>query len=107
MSENGVVTVFRPYSGETGILCLGTFPAWVKHEKAIKNDAAGVYQDDRFDVRIKKEHIDDIEVGDLLFFGRAEAGCVKTSECRRIAVVSLNSFGLNQHWHLRSEYRYS
>ena len=101
-----MVTLFRPRRGASGLLCLGTFPAWVKCEARVRNSGMGVFQDDRFDIRLKLVHISDILPGDLVFFGRAEAGCVKATECRRIDVVNRNGFGGAPHWHLRSEYRY-
>ncbi|MDO4743931.1 MAG: hypothetical protein Q4A86_00925 [Clostridia bacterium] len=106
MKENGVVTIFRRNDGASGLLCMGTFPAWIHREESVRNDGAGMHQDDRFDVRIKTEYIPDIQTGDLIFFGRAESACVKASECRRIAVATFNGFGSFPHWHLRSEYRY-
>ncbi len=106
MTTNGVVTLFRTGVGSLGILCLGTVPAWVHREKLIKNDGAGVYKDDHFDVRIEKKYMDDVQAGDLIFFGRAESGSVKLSECERIASVILNDCGNSPHWHLRSGYRY-
>ena len=106
MTTNGVVTLFRPNGGSLGILCLGTVPAWVHREKLIKNDGAGVYKDNHFDVRIEKGYIDDVREGDLIFFGRAESGSVSLVECERIASAILNDFGRVPHWHLRSGYRY-
>ena len=106
MRANGVVTLFRPNEGLSGILCLGTVPAWVYREELVKNDGAGVYKDDHFDVRIEKEFVDDVRAGDFIFFGRAESGSVKIAECERIASAILNDFGRTPHWHLRSGYRY-
>ena len=106
MTENGVVTLFRPAKNRDGLLCLGTFSAWVYHEKIIRNDDGGVYRNDYFDIRIKKDYIEDIEIGDLVYFGRAESGCVKTAECCRVASVILNDSGSVPHWHLGSDYRY-
>lgn len=106
MTENGVVTLFRSGRGASGLLCLGTVPAWVYREDAIRNDGGGVFSDDRFDVRIKTEYVKDIKSGDLIFFGRAETGCVDVSECRQIAEVRLNTFGTSPHWRLSSLRRY-
>jgi hypothetical protein len=104
--ENGVVTLFRPHNTEQTILCLGTFPAWSNVKKVVRNDGMGDYSDDRFDVRLEARLVKHIQAGDLIFFGRAEAGCVEIPECRRIASVSLNNFGGVPHWHLTSEYGY-
>lgn len=106
MRENGVVTLFRRNNSSSGLLCMGTFPAWVYLEESIKNDGVGIHNDDRFDVRIRAEYIKDIQAGDLIFFGRAETACVKATECRRIDVAIFNGAGSFPHWHLRSEYRY-
>lgn len=106
MTENGVVTLFRAGSGASGLLCLGTVPAWVYREDAVRNDGAGIFAEDRFDVRIKAEYTEDIQTGDLIFFGRAEAGCVDVAECRQIAEVAFNSFGTTPHWRLSSSRRY-
>ena len=106
MTENGVVTLLRAGSGASGLLCLGTVPAWIYREEAVRNDGGGLFADDRFEVRIKAEYTEDIQAGDLVFFGRAETGCVDVSECRQIAEVVLNSFGTAPHWRLSSSRRY-
>ncbi len=106
MRKNGVVTIFRPEQNSLGLVCLGTVPAWTSRKMAIRNDGAGTYNDDRFDVRIGMEYLSDVCAGDLIFFGRAESACVKASECRRISSVRKNDFGAAPHWHLATEYRY-
>lgn len=105
MIENQVVTLFRLDHLESKLVCKGTVPAWVYRKSGIRNQGNGVYSDERFDVRIAKKHIDDIETGDFIFFGRAESSCAHLSECHRVDVVSLNNFGLCPHWHLVSKYK--
>ncbi|MBR5155164.1 MAG: hypothetical protein IKW62_01605 [Clostridia bacterium] len=106
MRNNGVVTIFRPDKSALGLTCLGTVPAWTSRKMIARNDGAGTYNDDRFDIRVGIEHLPDVRTGDLVFFGRAESACVKASECRRISSVTKNSFGTTPHWHLAAEYRY-
>lgn len=106
MITNGVVTVFSPDRSTGRLLCKGTFPAWTHCEKRMRNDGAGVYSDDRFDVRIQLGCVEDISIGDLIFLGRAEAGCVQTGECKRISTVTCNETGSSPHWHLKAEYIY-
>ncbi len=106
MQENGVVTIFRPDPASGRPVCLGTVPAWVNRKHMIRNDKAGVYNDDRFDVRIGLSHFEDVRAGDLVFFGRAESSCVNTAECRRIELVSKNEYGTAPHWHIAAEYKY-
>ncbi len=104
--RNGVVTVFRITPGNDDLACLGTVPAWIHREEILRNDQSGVYQGDRFDIRIEKAYMDDIRTGDFVFIGRAESSCVHISECVRISSVVDNNFGSTPHWHLAAEYRY-
>ncbi len=106
MRKNGVVTIFRPEKGALGITCLGTVPAWTDRKLVVRNDGAGTYNDDRFDIRVEIRHLPEVRPGDLVFFGRAESACVRASECRRISTVTRNGFGTAPHWHLAAEYRY-
>ncbi len=106
MLENGVVTIFHPDRISGRLICLGTVPARVCKKQILRNDGAGTYSDDRFDIRIEIKHLQKVSPGDLVFFGRAESSCVRKSECRRIESVTENNFGTNPHWHLAAEYRY-
>lgn len=106
MTTNQVVTVFSAGQSVSGLVLKATVPAWVYCENRIKNDGTEVFRDDRFDVRIDIGHISEVCVGDFLFFGRAEAGCVGITECHRISAVRKNDFGSNPHWHIRTEYIY-
>ena len=106
MTTNQVVTVFSAGQNVSGLILKATVPAWVYCERRIKNDGPEVFRDDRFDVRIELHHIAEISVGDYIFFGRAETGCVKISECHRISAVTRNDFGSSPHWHIRTEYIY-
>ena len=101
-----MVTLFRAGSGASGLLGLGTVPAWLYREEAVRNDGGGIFAEDRFDVRIRAEYTEDIQTGDLIFFGRAETGCVDVTECRQVAELSFNSFGTTPHWRLSSSRRY-
>ena len=106
MTTNQVVTVFSAGQNVSGLLLKGIVPAWVHSEKRIRNDGNEVFRDDRFDVRIELHHMEEICVGDYLFLGRTETGCVKVSECHRISAVTKNDFGSSPHWHIRTEYIY-
>ncbi len=105
MTQNGVVTLFRPNEGGEGFLCLGTVPAWIYRRDGIKSDGMGIYSDVRFDVRISTMHIKDIRTGDYVFFGRAESSCANLDECSRVDALVLNGYGLHPHWHLKSEHK--
>jgi len=106
LTTNQVVTVFSAGQSTSGLLLKAIVPAWVHCEKRIKNDGIEVFRDDRFDVRIELKHISEICVGDYIFFGRAETGCVKMSECHRVSAITKNDFGSCPHWHIRTEYIY-
>ena len=107
MRENGVVTIFRPDGTSGRLISLGTVPAWVSRKDMLRNEGAGIYNDDRFDVRIEIRYLDNVRSGDLIFFGRAETNCVSPTECRRIESVTENKVGTAPHWHIAAEYRYS
>ncbi len=106
MQKNSVVTIFRPDRTAGRLVCLGTVPAWVSRKQFLRNDGAGVYADDRFDIRVEVGHLAEVASGDLVFFGRAESACVEPSECQRIVSVVKNDYGTVPHWHLAAEYRY-
>lgn len=106
MTTNQVVTVFSAAQNASGLLLKKIVPAWVYCEKRIRNDGNEVFRDDRFDVRVELHYMAEICVGDYLFLGRAETGCVKASECHRISAVTKNDFGSSPHWHIRTEYIY-
>ena len=106
LTTNQVVTVFSAGQTVSGLKFKAAVPAWVDCENRMKNDGTAVFRDDRFDVRIELCHLREVAVGDYLFFGRAEAGCVDIDECFRISAVKKNGYGSNPHWHIRTEYTY-
>ena len=106
MLENGVVTLFEQSpDGEDYKRC-GTYPAWIHLKKRIRSTENGVYFRDNFDVRIEHSLINQIAVGDLIYFGEMSQEEFSVAECRRVAVVAENNFGATPHWHLQAEYEY-
>ena len=106
MLKNGVVTLFSLDADEEKFVRKGCYPAWIHQNKRLRNNENGVYFRDSFDVRIESELLDDVNVGDLIFFGEMAEGKFSVSECRKIAVVVKNDYGENPHWHLQAEYEY-
>ncbi len=106
MIENDKVTIFA-YSADVGdYVKKKTVPAWVRRMRRMRNSGNGVYFCDNFDVRIRLELIDQVSIGDLIFFGELKDNEFSVDKCRKIAVVAENSYGLNPHWHLEAEYEY-
>lgn len=106
MPENGVVTIFS-FDRKTGeYVRKGVFPSWVRRRLRSRGSKAGTYCCDDFDVRIALNAVDEINVGDMIYFGELKKSDFSMGECRRVAVVSRNDFGLNPHWHLESEREY-
>ena len=106
MSENEIVTLYS-FDKETGdYVRKGAFPAWVRRMSRVRNMRKGTYFCDNFDVRIAKDKVDEVNVGDLIFFGELKNEDFTVTKCRKIAVVSPNLFGLTPHWHLEAEYEY-
>ncbi len=106
MLENGVVTLFTlSPDGEDYTKC-GTYPAWIHCKKRLRSTERGIYFRDNFDVRIEHKLINQISLGDLIYFGEISQDEFSVAECRRIAVVAENNFGGIPHWHLQAEYEY-
>ena len=106
MLLNEVVTIFSFDKEKDDFVKKGSFNAWVRRMKRIRNMKRGTYFCDNFDVRIPKDDIDEINIGDLIYFGVADEKDFSVEKCRKIAVISCNSFGRNPHWHLEAEYEY-
>ena len=106
MLENGGVTIFALGSdGEDYVKC-GTYPAWIHSKKRLRSTERGIYFRDNFDVRIAHKLIRRVSVGDLIYLGEMSQEEFSVAECRRIAVVAENDFGITPHWHLQAEYEY-
>lgn len=106
MCENGFVTLFSPDSEREKFVRTGVFPAWIYHKERLRNTEKGVYKRDNFDVRIKAELVEDISLGDLVFFGEMSEQDFELAKCRRISAVAKNDFGGCPHWHIQAEYEY-
>ena len=105
MPENGVVTIFSFDRAKDEFVKKGVFRCWVRRMKRLRNTSRGEYCCDNFDVRIALGNVDEINVGDMIYFGHMNQG-FSMEKCRKIAVVSKNDFGRNPHWHLEAEYEY-
>lgn len=106
MLLNGIVTIFSFDRDKDDFVKLGTFNAWVRRMKRIRNMRKGTYFCDNFDVRIPFADVSKINIGDLIYFGDMDEKDFVLEECRKIAVISCNSYGRNPHWHLEAEYEY-
>lgn len=106
MLKNGVVTLFTLSAGGNDYERRGTFPAWIHYKKRLRSTDKGVYFRDNFDVRIEHSLVECISVGDLIYFGEMSSENFSVAECRRVAMVSENSFGGTPNWHLQAEYEY-
>ena len=106
MSSNEIVTIFSFDKAKGEFVKKGTFPAWVRRMRRLRNSKRGTYFCDNFDVRIALELVEEIDAGDLVFFGKPEDGEIRLDKCRKVAVVSKNAYGINPHWHLEAEYEY-
>lgn len=106
MLTNEFVTIFTFDDEKDDYVKKGTFRAWVRRMRRIRNMKKGTYFCDNFDVRIERDAVDEVNVGDLIYFGDMREEEFSLSQCRKIAVVSCNSFGRIPHWHLEAEYEY-
>ena len=106
MRVNGVVTLFSPDDEGERFARKGEFPAWIYHKELLRNTEKGVYKRDNFDVRIARECLDKVEIGDMIFFGSLADEEFEVCKCSRISAVSENNVGVNAHWHLQAEYEY-
>ena len=106
MRENEVVTIFSYDRRKGDYVRKGVFDAWVRRMGRVRNTRKGTYVCDNFDVRIGLNKVDEINVGDLIYFGELKESEFNVVLCRKIAVVSCLNFGRNPHWHLEAEYEY-
>ncbi|MBO4941682.1 MAG: hypothetical protein J6D15_05725 [Clostridia bacterium] len=106
MLENGVVTVFSQKTKGGDFVKIACCPAWIYKKERLRNKADGVYLRDSFDVRIGLSHLENVSVGDLIFFGEIEESDFFAGKCRRIATITKNEKGTFPHWHLWAEYEY-
>ena len=84
----------------------GTYPAWVYRSMRIRNRGAGVRTCDSITVRIAKTKGLSVGTGDLIYFGETKTLCPNIAECRRVAKVTENNFGLRPHWCIEAENEY-
>lgn len=106
MLQNGVVTIFVLDAEGENYVKKGVFPAWMHSKKRLRTNSVGVYLRDNFDVRIGLDCLDEVSVGDLVFFGEMSEADLDVARCGRIAAVGRNDFGSQPHWHLQAEYEY-
>lgn len=89
------------YSGDTEQYeTVGTFEAWVFEKKAITNNTKGDENTDVIHVRIRKDAVDCVKVGDFVYIGNLNKGTPDMSECRKVMRVTNNKYGTIPHWHL-------
>lgn len=106
MLTNEVVTLFAYDREKDDFVKKGTFDAWVRRMRRIRNMRKGTYYCDNFDVRIDRNAVDEINVGDMIYFGILDGESFSVDKCRKIAVISCNNYGRKPHWHLEAEYEY-
>jgi len=100
MITNQKITLFR-YSSETeDYKSLGTLDAWVFEKKAISGSIKGDENADVIHIRIHKDAVDGIKVGDFVYVGNLDEEITDMSECRKVVRVTNNKYGTVPHWHL-------
>lgn len=104
MLTNGEITIFCLDEGREEYIVKAVVPAWVRHQRRLRDQGSGVRRCDTFDIRIELGLVDSIEPGDMVFFGKAKAADL--NRCRKIAAVRKNDYGSTPHWHLEAEYMY-
>ena len=100
MLTNEKVTVFRYSSESEEYEPVGTFDAWVFAKRAISGSTKGDENADVIHIRIRKDAIDGIKVGDFVYIGNLNGVLTDMSECRKVVRVTNNRYGTVPHWHL-------
>lgn len=100
MLTNEKVSLFRYSTKSEQYDPIGTFDAWVFAKKAISGSTKGDENADVIHIRIRKDVIEDIKVGDFVRIGNPNTETADMSECRKVVRVTNNKYGTVPHWHL-------
>ena len=100
MIVNETVTVLRFSKEEEKHILAGTSAAWVFSKGGIDGGNQGDKNADVIHIRIPKENIEKVRVGDLVYVGEHSGEEYNLAECRKITRVSNNKYGTVPHWHI-------
>lgn len=103
MITNNTVTILRYSKGAEKYETIGTCEAWSFLKRAISNSINGDKNDDVYHIRIRKENIEEVKVGDFVYVGAFEGKEPNLADCRRITSILNNDFGTIPHWHIEVE----
>ncbi len=102
MIINNPVTLLRHSQTAEQYEVIGTCDAWVFCKRAISGNANGDKNADVYHIRVRKEDIERVKVGDFVYIGDLEGKEPNLADCRKVTRVSRNSFGTVPHWHIEA-----
>ena len=100
MITNNTVTILRYSKSAEKYQTIGVCDAWVFLKRAISSDTNGDKNADVYHIRIRKEDVEKVKVGDFIYIGDLEGKEPNLADCRKVTAVSNNNFGTVPHWHI-------
>lgn len=100
MITNNKVTLLRYSQSADKYEIICACDAWVFFKRSISDSTTGDKNSDIYHIRVRKEDIERVKVGDLVYIGDIEGEEPNLAECREITAVSNNKFGTVPHWHI-------
>lgn len=100
MITNNIVTLLRYSQTTEKYEIVGACDAWVFCERATSGNANGDKNADIYHVRVRKEDIEHVKVGDFVYVGDLEGKEPNLADCRKVTAASNNNFGTVPHWHI-------
>lgn len=100
MLTNDKISILR-YDKPSGNYVLAvTCDGWVFCKAGISGSSKGDENADVVHIRVRKEDVDSVKVGDFVFVGDYDGELPELTECHKVMKVSNNKFGTVPHWHI-------
>lgn len=100
MITNKKIVLFRLSPETEEYESFATSDAWVFEKKAIAGSTKGDENTDVIHIRVRKDAVDGVKVGDYVHIGNLDIEPSNMSECRKVVRVTNNQYGTIPHWHL-------
>lgn len=100
MLTNNKVSVLRCDNSLGEYAVVGSGEGWVFCKSGISGSTKGDENADIVHIRIRKEDVEAVKVGDLVFVGKPEGEKPELAKCRKVTRVANNQFGTVPHWHI-------
>ncbi len=98
MLTNDKVSILHYVKGD--YVLAAACDAWVFRKDGISGSTKGDENADVIHIRVRKEDVDSVKVGDFIFVGETDGEKLDLTNCRKVTKVSNNKFGTVPHWHM-------